>query len=203
MPKDKIAEHHAKPCETCGHRDLHGEVSGCVRADALPGGRTQFCPCTHYIARTIPVTPYAGTSGWSGSSASEERAVTRDAAGLTSKTQKAVLAYVATSLRTGATIADVRKAFPEDHHGTLSGAMSNLQACGLLARLTERRDKCQVYVLPEHVAGREIAPQGRRRPKPSLTEDEHTSMVRLETAGWEFGDVERVLAALKRLAGIA
>jgi DNA-binding MarR family transcriptional regulator len=42
------------------------------------------------------------------------------------------------------------------HHGTASGALSVLHKEGLIARLEERRDRCQIYVLPEFVLGREV-----------------------------------------------
>jgi hypothetical protein len=45
------------------------------------------------------------------------------------------------------------------HHGTASGVLSVLHKGQRIARLTERRGKCLVYVLPEHVAGRETQEQ--------------------------------------------
>jgi len=44
------------------------------------------------------------------------------------------------------------------HHGSASGVLSNLHKVGLLARLQETRYKCQVYVDPNHVLGRQTAP---------------------------------------------
>ena len=41
------------------------------------------------------------------------------------------------------------------HHGQVSGAFSTLHERGDLARLKERRDRYEVYVLPEHVDGRD------------------------------------------------
>ena len=46
------------------------------------------------------------------------------------------------------------------HHGRVSGALSVLHKVGKLARLTETRDKCKVYVLPEYVNGRPTEPHG-------------------------------------------
>jgi DNA-binding MarR family transcriptional regulator len=40
------------------------------------------------------------------------------------------------------------------HHGTASGALSVLHKDGQIARLSERRDKCQIYVSRENVLGR-------------------------------------------------
>ena len=65
----------------------------------------------------------------------------------------------------GVTVAEARTRFYYLHHGALSGALSCLHKEGQIARLTERRERCYVYVLPEHVAGRETRVQGRAKPK--------------------------------------
>lgn len=44
LNNDKIANYHRKPCEKCGHKDMHGEVSGCVH---MEGG--SWCDCTTYV----------------------------------------------------------------------------------------------------------------------------------------------------------
>lgn len=106
--------------------------------------------------------PYAGTSGWSGSATSRERALEADRSGVTGQRQKDVLAYLAGAGYYGATwpeIADVLDA----HHGTASGALSVLHKTGHIARLTERRGRCKVYCLPVYVAGRATEPHGRRK----------------------------------------
>jgi len=41
------------------------------------------------------------------------------------------------------------------HHGQASGALSKLHRRGKIARLTERRDRCKVYVHPDFVNGRD------------------------------------------------
>lgn len=43
----------------------------------------------------------------------------------------------------------------EDHHGSMSGTLSNLHYEERAALLAERRDGCHVYVLPQYVDGRE------------------------------------------------
>lgn len=56
------------------------------------------------------------------------------------------------------------------HHGSASGALSNLHRKGKLVRLQERRDRQSVYVLPEYVRRREqVQP---RINQSSLTEAE-------------------------------
>lgn len=61
----------------------------------------------------------------------------------------------------GITVAELRAIATEHHHGTLSGALSNLHRDGDLAMLTLKRNRCHVYVTPPNVAGRETKPHGR------------------------------------------
>lgn len=100
-----------------------------------------------------PIRPYAGTIGHAGSVTSERRAA-RQPAG---KNQQTVLQALGLAGRTGVTVAEMR-AHTGWHHGTASGCLSNLHKGGLVARLADERDGCQVYVLPHHVAGRTLAP---------------------------------------------
>jgi len=114
-----------------------------------------------------PILPYAGTSGWSGSDASRERAEERDSSGKTGQLQARVWAAVGNYGISGTTIKRLREIFPGEHHGTLSGALTALHKGGKIARLTEKRDRCSIYVLPEYVNGREVAqPSVRPRPVP-------------------------------------
>lgn len=108
------------------------------------------------------VLPYAGTSGWSGSEASYVRAVQADKAGVTSARQSQVLAFVLSRGEQGATFVEVGERFGF-HHGTSSGVLSVLHKAGLLARLTVKRGKCQVYVHPDFIQGRDTARHGRLR----------------------------------------
>jgi hypothetical protein len=62
----------------------------------------------------------------------------------------------------GATWKDVAGRY-DWHHGQASGALSTLHKEGRVARLAEeRRTKCAVYVLPEHVGERPTAAHGRQ-----------------------------------------
>jgi hypothetical protein len=112
----------------------------------------------------LPSLPYAGTSGWSGTDTSKERAVTADKNGKTKEQQRTTeilldfnedygLTWKELSLHTGW------------HHGTASGVLSVLHKAGKIARLTERRGRCRVYVHPHYINGRETDSQG-RKPKP-------------------------------------
>lgn len=109
-----------------------------------------------------PVLPYNGTSGWSGSQASYQRAKTADRDGTTFNRQQSTLTYLAARGPHGATWRDLSEYFGW-HHGTASGVLSVLHKTNQIARLTERRNKCQVYVLPDFVLGRDVARQGRLR----------------------------------------
>lgn len=109
-----------------------------------------------------PVLPYAGTSGWSGSDTSHERALEADSSGVTGRRQRDALAYLDGAGPWGVTWQELGAAMGA-HHGTASGVLSVLHKAGRIARLAERRNRCKIYVLPEHVNGRETERHGRRR----------------------------------------
>ena len=105
---------------------------------------------------TLPVTPYAGTSGWSGSETSKDRAIQNDKDGTTSKRQQDTLCDLFDAGYYGLTWYELAK-IQEVHHGSASGALSVLHKAGLIVRLKERRNKSAIYVLPKYVNGREIS----------------------------------------------
>jgi hypothetical protein len=111
------------------------------------------------IRRGGAVLPYAGTSGHSGSDTSRERAERRDASGRTARSQQQIVSALRAAGSRGVTVGEMRER-SIDHHGTVSGALSNLHKSGSISRLVERRNKCAIYVLPEHVDGRETASPG-------------------------------------------
>lgn len=110
------------------------------------------------------VLPYNGSSGWSGTDTSEERADISDRFGDTAARQQYVLNLLEASKEYGATWKEISDK-SNMHHGQSSSALSVLHKAGRIARLIERRDKCRVYVLNEYVFERETDSQG-RRPKP-------------------------------------
>lgn len=114
---------------------------------------------------TLPYPDPDGTmtGGWSGSEASHDRAVAEATDGTLAKRQRQVLAFVAGSGTLGVTWKFVAYSL-NLHHGQASGALSNLHKAGLIDRLTERRERCSVYVMPEFTDGRPTAPYGRRKP---------------------------------------
>ena len=108
-----------------------------------------------YLAEiTEPVRPYADTSGWSGSSTSRERAERQDGDGTTSKRQQDVLNELARLCHRGATWNELGDLLSL-HHGAISGVLSTLHKQGYICRLTERRSRSQIYVLPKYVNSRE------------------------------------------------
>lgn len=132
-----------------------------------------------------PLTPYAGTSGWSGSDTSRERVEREDADGTTARRQSETLSWLGTARHLGMTVKEVSQR-KDWHHGQASSALSVLHKEGRIARLKERRDRCAVYVLPEYVYGRETAPHGRKRPTVDPLADEEKGalaqvLMRLET----------------------
>lgn len=102
--------------------------------------------------------PYAGTEGFAGSDTSRQRALDDVVKGTASKRQRYILILASRAQEKGITVAELRD--PNLHHGRVSGALSVLHKVGKLARLTEVRGKCKVYVLPAYVNGRPTEPHG-------------------------------------------
>lgn len=117
---------------------------------------------------TIPSLPYNGSSGWSGSDTSKERAYNADKSGRTAKVQKTALEMMQNAGDFGVTWFELAKVLQannptgSDHHGTASGTLSILHRDDRIARLAMRRGRCKVYVLKEYVAGRNTEPHGRK-----------------------------------------
>lgn len=112
----------------------------------------------------IPLLPYAGTSGWSGSETSHARAFSADRNGTTSDAQRKALESLAWRCSEGVTWRELADEYGW-HHGTASGVLSVLHKEGFIARLSTSRQRCKVYVLPRWVDGRETEKHG-RKPRP-------------------------------------
>lgn len=118
---------------------------------------------------TLPILNYgdpdeAAPTGYAASASTSEEPTRRAAADDATRAptvgpQAAVLRLLAARSATGATWRDVAAAYGW-HHGQASGTLSTLHKAGRVARLSRRRDRCCVYVLPEHVAGRTTLPHG-------------------------------------------
>ena len=104
---------------------------------------------------------YGGTEGSSGSDASHERAAREARDGTATARQRVLIDSLAEAGAEGLTWRELGTATGL-HHGQVTGGLSNLHKAGLIARLTEKRGRCSVYVTPEHVAGRATTAQGRR-----------------------------------------
>lgn len=77
------------------------------------------------------------------------------ASGKTRDIKRDAHAFITSQGAYGATAAEVAKHLAGPHHGQVSSALSTMHEDGYLARLAERRQKFEVYVHPDSVAGRE------------------------------------------------
>jgi len=104
----------------------------------------------------LPLTPYAGTSGWQGSKASRDRVKADDANGTTSRRQRVSLYRVRTQGVRGLTWKELGE-IENWHAGQSSGSLSVLHKEGFIYRLKEKRNRCSVYVTEEYINGRETS----------------------------------------------
>lgn len=94
-----------------------------------------------------PSTPYAGSSGHSGSVASRDRAVREDADGTSGHRQQVILSVLDDAGAIGMTSAEFRdEKYALGHHGNISGALSVLHKEGKIACLKTIRGRCHVYL---------------------------------------------------------
>jgi hypothetical protein len=139
---------HAQPCQ-CWQVQMiceHGE----------PRGAT-FCPLCRRKSVDTATLPYAGTSGWSGSQTSFERVKIRDESGMTAKYQKMFLVDLEVAGNAGLTSREWGLLHNLEHQ-TYSSVPSVLHLGGYVARLTQRRNRHQIYVLPQWVNDRTLSP---------------------------------------------
>jgi DNA-binding MarR family transcriptional regulator len=159
----------------------------------------------------LPLLPYAGTSGWSGSDTSRERAEQADDDGTTTQRQRQALATLRVAGDYGATWKELATV-QGWHHGTASGVLSVLHKEGRVVRLKDRRHRCAVYVLAGLEGDRETAAHGRRKPAGfTLAASEAEALRRLRidldlrspdhgTGLFRLAEVRQVVAALERAA---
>jgi len=100
-----------------------------------------------------PVKPYAGGHGDAGGNRQTDHL---------GATQAKVLGLLEHAAGSGATVKEIREAYDEMHHGTVSGALSELHKGGIICRLATKRARCSVYVTPDNVDDRVVIP-----PKPT------------------------------------
>ena len=125
------------------------EDEGLKPVHACSGPVCQIC--------NVAARPYSGSSGWSGSSTSRERAEHLDENG---SVQQKVMAFVIARGIEGTTWQEAGDAL-ELHHGTVSGALSVLHKVQRLVRLSETRNGSKVYAHPTYRDGRAVEAQGR------------------------------------------
>lgn len=139
-----------------------------------------------------PILPYPSedgtTSGFAaGVATSEERAREADTDDTTNRRQQITLDLLGDAGTKGLTwgeLSDIRGY----HHGQASGVLSNLHKAGKIARLTERRGRSFVYVLPEYVNGRDTQPQGRTQQATYTRADLAAAWAVGYDAGWQDSD---------------
>lgn len=100
-----------------------------------------------------PELPYAGTSGFSGSDTSEQRARSADRSGKTKNRQFQTMRYLHDAGANGLTWKDLG-ALTGMYHGPASNVLSVLHMKDKIKRLSLSRDGSKIYVLPEYVLGR-------------------------------------------------
>jgi hypothetical protein len=110
----------------------------------------------------MPVLPYGGTSGWSGSETSRLRAIDEDSNGTTAGRQQDTLNLLFDSGVLGMTWKELSDQTGW-HHGSASGVLSVLHKEGLIVRLKEKRNRCAIYILERYVQGRELSDRKIRR----------------------------------------
>lgn len=102
------------------------------------------------------IAPYAGSSGWSGTETSKNRADDSDKSGLTGRRQLAVIDYLDASGSQGLTWKELSD-MTGWHHGTASGVLSVLHKADKISRLKATRNRCAIYVSNWHVYGRTVS----------------------------------------------
>lgn len=102
------------------------------------------------------ITPYAGTSGWSGTDTSKARSVTEDKNGTTGYRQSETLGLLYDAGFYGVTWKELADIYGW-HHGQASGVLSLLHKAGKIVRLKVQRNKSAIYVLENYINEREIS----------------------------------------------
>lgn len=94
--------------------------------------------------------PYAGTTGYSGSSTSKDKAVNDVTSGRQVSWQKQTINYLHAYADFGMTWKEL-SAILNVHHGTSSAILSSLHKTGKIVRTSKVRKRCKIYLLPEYV----------------------------------------------------
>ena len=139
------------------------------------------------MTEQLPLTPYAGTSGWRGSEASYARVMLEDSNGTTSMRQRIALKRVWDQEFRGLTWKDLGE-IENLHAGQSSGVLSVLHKQGLIVRLKERRNRCSIYVAAPILQEREISPRNMNSSKDEICR-EILALIGQEKAFFTAGEV--------------
>ena len=150
----------------------------------------QIRPGRHLrIVRNRSLFPYGGTSGWSGSDTSRQRAIDDDRSGRTRQRHQLTMLELDAIGPYGFTWSEMAE-HTGWHHGEVSGALTRAHRIGEAARLTETRGsgkQSKVYVHVKYVRGRACEPY-RPKPRMQLLRDVRACLVK--------GDVEEAIILL-------
>jgi ribosomal protein S25 len=105
--------------------------------------------------------PNGHGSGHAGNATSKERQQAEDAKGLTESRQAKALQAVTAFGANGLVVAELELMLGVGH-GQASSALSHLHRAGKVVRLKSRRNKQEIYVVPDFVKGREESPYNPR-----------------------------------------
>jgi len=154
------------------------------------------------MSETYPEPGDTQTTGHAGSETSRDRATSERDSGKTGERGRTVLHLLGQQGSYGMTVAELR-GYTDWHHGQASSALTNLHLSNQIDRPTETRDRCKVYVLPQHVNARPVEAPGRTKanqpsiPGPrmtwSLSGDERQALVALK-ADMAAGAIPRMWA---------
>lgn len=105
--------------------------------------------------------PNGHGSGHAGNDTSRERQEREDARGLTGRRQRKTFEAVELAAAHGVTSAEIEDLLGVGH-GQASSALSHLHRAGRIRRIKDRRNKQELYVLPEHIGERKESPYNPR-----------------------------------------
>lgn len=149
---------------------------------------------------TEVMVPYGRQgSGHAGNATSIERAQFADASGLTGKRQRVTYEVVKQAASEGITCGELEDQM-EWGHGVASSALTHLHRAGFVLRLTHRRKKQEIYVIPDYRNNREESPyrprMDRQHPKFLTKEQVLAAMMDAGVDESFYPEVRKVIEAL-------
>jgi len=141
--------------------------------------------------------PYNGTSGWSGTDTSYERMVNDDQSGKTARNHERALRILKLVGAKGVTWKELDWRAGFNHHGRTSGVLTALHKQGRIVRLKERRDRCRLYVLPEHAGDRTVDQPALRMSQTDMRSHLEWSLHHAKV--WGDSELEKVTSVLLNL----